>query len=104
MLASIGDFLLDRESTANRTTSMDVREFLRLKLAERGMTMKQASERIGRNQAYLQQFLERGIPSALPEEARERLAEILAVPPDELRGAGGSARSGRRPAYLRLPP
>lgn len=81
---------------------MDVRDFLRLKLAERGLSMKEASERIGRNHAYLQQFLERGIPGSLPEEARERLAELLGVPQEELRGLA-PARSGR-PAYLRLPP
>jgi len=52
----------------------------------------EASERIGRNHAYLQQFLERGIPAALPEEARERLAELLGVPQDELRGTGPRQR------------
>lgn len=83
---------------------MDVREFLRTKLAERGLSMKEASERIGRNHAYLQQFLERGIPAALPEEARESLAEVLGVAPDALRGAGPASRSGVRSTYLRLPP
>jgi len=82
---------------------MDVRDLLRVKLTERGLSMKEASERIGRNHAYLQQFLERGIPAALPEEARERLAELLGVPQEELRGTGPASRSSR-PAYLRLPP
>jgi SOS-response transcriptional repressor LexA len=83
---------------------MDVREFVRSKLAERGLSMKEASERIGRNHAYLQQFLERGIPAVLPEEARERLAELLGIAPDALRFSGPPSRSGVRPPYLRLPP
>ncbi len=67
--------------------------------------MKEASERIGRNHAYLQQFLERGIPGVLPEEARERLAELLGVAPDVLRFGGPPSRPGvTRPPYLRLPP
>ena len=70
---------------------VDVRDYLREKLAERGLSMKEASERIGRNHAYLQQFLERGVPANLPEEARERLAELLGVSPDQLRFASGSA-------------
>src|SRR5579863_4393274 len=84
---------------------MDVREFLRGKLAERGLSMKEASERIGRNHAYLQQFMERGIPAVLPEEARERLAVLLGIAPDSLRfGGPPSSTAGARPAYLRLPP
>jgi SOS-response transcriptional repressor LexA len=83
---------------------MDVREFVRGKLAERGLSMKEASERIGRNHAYLQQFLERGIPAVLPEEAREHLAELLGIAPDALRFGGPPSRSGVRPPYLRLPP
>lgn len=83
---------------------MDVREFLRVKLAEHGLSMKEASERIGRNHAYLQQYFERGIPAVLPEEARERLAELVGVAPDALRGAAGPARSGVRAPFLRLPP
>src|SRR3954469_16702289 len=63
----------------------DMREFLRDRLARAGLSMKEASERIGRNHAYLQQFLERGVPVKLPEDVRERLAPILGVAPDQLR-------------------
>jgi SOS-response transcriptional repressor LexA len=83
---------------------MDVREFLRGKLAERGLSMKEASERIGRNHAYLQQFLERGIPAILPEEAREKLGEVLGVAPDVLRFGGPPSRPNARAPFLRLPP
>ncbi len=78
--------------------------FVRGKLSERGLSMKEASERMGRNHAYLQQFLERGIPAALPEEARERLAGLLGLRPDSLRSGGPLSRPGPRGPYLRLPP
>lgn len=83
---------------------MDVREFLRVKLAEQGLSMKEASERIGRNHAYLQQYFERGIPAALPEEPREKLAELVGVDPDDLRGTAASTRTGVRKPFIRLPP
>src|SRR3954470_10907873 len=72
----------------------DVREFIRERLARAGLSMKEASERIGRNHAYLQQFLERGVPVKLPEDVRERLAPILDVPPDQLRTPLASAPKG----------
>ncbi|HEX5279533.1 MAG TPA: S24 family peptidase [Micropepsaceae bacterium] len=83
---------------------MDVREFLRVRLAEQRLSMKEASERIGRNHAYLQQYFERGIPAVLPEQAREKLAELVGVDPDMLRGTAAPARPGRRPGYMPLPP
>ena len=41
-----------------------------------GLTLKQASRALGRNDAYLQQFLYRGSPRRLPENLRLRLAAI----------------------------
>jgi hypothetical protein len=41
------------------------------------ITLKQASRAIGRNNAYLQQFLHRGTPRRLPEDVRHRLAAFL---------------------------
>ena len=63
----------------------DMREFLRDRLARAGLSMKEASERIGRNHAYLQQFLERGVPLKLPEDVREQLAPLLGLTPDQLK-------------------
>lgn len=83
---------------------MDVREFLRGKLAEQRLSMKEASERIGRNHAYLQQYFERGIPAVLPEEPREKLAELIGVDPTVLRGTEAPARSGVRAPFFRMPP
>jgi phage repressor protein C with HTH and peptisase S24 domain len=82
----------------------DIRDFVREKLAERGLSMKEASERIGRNHAYLQQFLERGVPASLPEEARERLAELFGISPEQLRSPGPSRQTSSRPPLLRFSP
>ena len=69
----------------------DIREFLRDRLARAGLSMKEASERIGRNHAYLQQFLERGVPAKLPEDVRETLAPLLGLSPDQLKTPGSLA-------------
>ena len=42
----------------------DVRDLIRRRLADMGLSMKEASERIGRNHAYLQQYFERGVPAS----------------------------------------
>lgn len=47
--------------------------------------LKNASLAIGRNPAYLQQFLYRGTPKVLPEDVRETLGAVLGVSPDDLR-------------------
>ena len=44
------------------------------------VTLKQASRAIGRNDAYLQQFLYRGTPRRLPEDARYRCQPEPASP------------------------
>jgi phage repressor protein C with HTH and peptisase S24 domain len=41
-----------------------------------GLTLKQASQALGRNDAYLQQYLYRGSPRRLPEEIRLQLADL----------------------------
>lgn len=70
-----------------------VRDFIARKLKDRGLTMKEASQALGRNHAYLQQFLERGVPANLPEGVRGALAGLLQVEEDLLRGPTPS--SGR---------
>lgn len=59
------------------------------------LDLKNLSLAIGRNHAYLQQFLMRGSPRELPESARQGLAPLLGISPDELRStapaAGGMA-------------
>ena len=77
-----------------------VRRAVRAALDEAGLTLKQASRALGRNDAYLQQFLYRGTPRQLPEALRLRLATLTAVDADtfldgDLRALrGGTASPG----------
>jgi SOS-response transcriptional repressor LexA len=63
-----------------------VRKLILDRLADLGISMKEASLRIGRSHSYLQQFLKRGIPEQLGEREREALSALLGVPQNELRG------------------
>ncbi|WP_270933831.1 S24 family peptidase [Falsiroseomonas oryzae] len=54
-------------------------------IQERGTDLKNASLAIGRNAAYLHQYVTRGVPKVLPEDAREALAALLGVPDAEIR-------------------
>jgi len=56
-----------------------VRKLLKHFKDDKGISYKRMSEEIGRNHAYIQQFVERGSPRTLPEEAREKLAVFLGV-------------------------
>ncbi|MBB3348663.1 MULTISPECIES: S24 family peptidase [unclassified Sphingomonas] len=47
--------------------------------AERGVALSALSRMIGRNQAYLSQFVLRGSPRRLPERERRLLADFLAL-------------------------
>ena len=64
------------------------------------LDLKNLSLTIGRNHAYLQQYLMRGSPRELPEAARHGLAPLLGVSPDDLRSTalpmGGRIGSVRR--------
>lgn len=70
------------------TGGMDVvRKLILEKLDEIGLTMSEASLKIGRNHAYLQQFLKRGVPAELHERDRAELAGLLKVPEEKLKGS-----------------
>lgn len=58
---------------------MDVRQNLIRFAAERGESLTSLSLKLGRNVAYLQQFVGRGSPRRLPEEERRMLAITLNV-------------------------
>jgi len=60
------------------------RDIIRAKLTEQHLSMKDASLAIGKNHAYLQQYFERGAPSELPRDTRERLARTLGVAAHDL--------------------
>lgn len=68
---------------------------------QRGLNLSSLSKSIGKSHSYLQQYIRRGIPRALPEDIREKLAPLLEVSPDALRGvvAGkGAARQASEDA------
>jgi hypothetical protein len=57
----------------------EVRTSIKTLAAARGETLASLSKMIDRNPAYLQQFVERGTPRHLPEDARLMLAFMLNV-------------------------
>jgi phage repressor protein C with HTH and peptisase S24 domain len=59
-----------------------VRSTIVARVAELGLSLSELSLKVGKNHAYFQQFIKRGVPNRLPEEVRGRVAEILGV--DEL--------------------
>ena len=75
------------------------RRLLRL-LTAKGSTLQAASIAIGRNEAYLQQFIHRGTPKILAEDDREILAEHLGCRPELLK----HGRSYRVSTHARRPP
>jgi len=56
------------------------------------LDLKNLSLTIGRNHAYLQQYLMRGSPRELPEAARHGLAPLLGVSADDLRSTSPMGR------------
>ena len=50
-----------------------VRELVVARVAEIGETLKSVSKSLGRNDAYLQQFVHRGVPGKLPIRPSARL-------------------------------
>jgi hypothetical protein len=48
--------------------------------------MKKVSTKLGRNERYLHQFLKRGHPAERGERDRGKLAHVLGISPDHLRG------------------
>lgn len=65
---------------------MDVRQTLEQLCRERGQDYAGLSRLIGRNSAYIQQFIRRGTPRRLPEQERRVLARHFGVP-EHLLGA-----------------
>jgi len=64
-----------------------VRQLISSKIVEYRLTMADVSRQIGRNPAYLQQFISRGVPAVLEETDRKELARILGLDPELLKGA-----------------
>ena len=72
----------------------DPRLVLERLCAERGEDFAGLSRMLGRNAAYIQQFVRRGVPKRLKEEERRKLARYFSVPEAMLGGpidAAGAA-------------
>jgi phage repressor protein C with HTH and peptisase S24 domain len=66
--------------------STDPRLVLERLCAERGEDFAGLSRMLGRNPAYIQQFVRRGVPKRLKEEERRKLARYFSVPEAVLGG------------------
>jgi phage repressor protein C with HTH and peptisase S24 domain len=64
----------------------DPREILQQLCAERGEDFAGLSRMLGRNAAYIQQFVRRGIPKRLGEDERRKLARYFGIPETVLGG------------------
>jgi hypothetical protein len=64
----------------------DPRLVLERLCAERGEDFAGLSRMLGRNPAYIQQFVRRGVPKRLGEEERRKLARYFAIPEAMLGG------------------
>jgi phage repressor protein C with HTH and peptisase S24 domain len=64
----------------------DPRSVLERLCAERGEDFAGLSRMLGRNPAYIQQFVRRGVPKRLKEEERGKLARYFSVPESLLGG------------------
>jgi len=70
-----------REAVRHDPVRLRLKELLR----HSDLTLAAASLRIGRNQTYLQQYVDRGVPAVLGYHDTETLAEMLGCAPRELR-------------------
>ena len=72
----------------------DARAALERLIAEKGEDYAALSRLIGRNAAYVQQYIKRGTPRRLAEEDRRILARYFAVPEQMLGGSGEAGGGG----------
>lgn len=73
------------------------RKIIAKALKEKRLEMKAVSEELGYNHAYMQQFLERGVPRQLKEKDLRKLAGLLDLDP-EILGLGQMEGVYRSPA------
>ena len=81
-----------------------VRERVRDGLRRRGLTLREASLALGRNAAYLHQFLGRGSPRALTYPDAAKLAELLGCDAEALRHESVPKRRKSAPRRRRFVP
>lgn len=69
----------------------DARQALDALIREHGEDYSAVSRMLGRNPAYIQQYIKRGSPRRLSEEDRLCLASYFRVPEERLGGRGGAS-------------
>ena len=89
----------------------DARLVLERLCAERGEDFAGLSRMLGRNPAYIQQFVRRGVPKRLKEEERRKLARYFSIsesllggPPDDETGPNGLVSVKRHPVSVSAGP
>jgi hypothetical protein len=89
----------------------DPRLVLERLCSERGEDFAGLSRMLGRNPAYIQQFVRRGVPKKLKEDERRKLARYFSVseallggPPDEHRAPAGLLGVKRHPVVVSAGP
>src|SRR5690348_15737266 len=89
----------------------DPRVVLERLCEERGEDFAGLSRMLGRNPAYIQQFVRRGVPKRLKEEERRKLARYFSVPeavlggpPEDEGGAAGLVSVKRHPVTVSAGP
>ena len=89
---------------------MDARLTLERLCLERGEDFAGLSRMLGRNPAYIQQYVRRGVPRRLKEEDRRKLARYFGVTeavlggPEENSGKGGLVSVNRHPVSVSAGP
>jgi repressor LexA len=83
------------------TDPVSARTYLAKALDDAGIHMKVASEGLGLNHAYLQQYITRGKPRWLPEAVREGLKQLLPLDEEKLKPPPTKARLPRRASHSR---
>lgn len=79
----------------------DPRKALDAIIQERGVDYVVLSKMLGRNAAYIQQYIKRGSPRKLDEDDRAKLAAFLDVPESLLGGPQNDASANDNVVYVR---
>jgi len=88
--------LLEAAAARTRPELDPVRQLIVSRTREKRLTLADLSRGAGMNESYVHQFIYRGTPKRLPEDARALMATLLEVPEDTLKPEGGA----RTPAPL----
>lgn len=81
-------------------TNGEIRDRLQQLIRDNGETYASVSRLVGRNNAYIQQFMKRGSPARLDQADVVRLAAFFDVPVRELGGKEGDSRKASTPLVL----